>query len=209
MIPSDEDCERKIGCDAPAKLQNRYLTKKLVRNLDAYGRAKAAPKTKSYALDADAKEDPGLQREGVGTTGTGEESFEPAFEDALDPDIDGEVRLKASDAPLKVHHQLTQSQRLQAMIFHRQKHTKFVRDMISAGLFPLTADEESLHRTVEEQRKSGSSSGNPREEQMRLKEKTPIDHPDATGRTACRHVQGWNWPQPLVGGAGCHGHWRK
>ena len=144
-----------------------YLTKKLVKNLDAYGRAKAAQKTKSYALDADAKEDPGLQREGVGATGTGEESFEPAFEDALDPDIDGEVRLKTSDAPLKVHHQLTPSQRLQAMIFHRQKHTKFVRDMISAGLFPLTADEETLHRTVEEQRKSGSSSANPREEQMR------------------------------------------
>ena len=60
------------------------------------------------------------------------------------------------------------------MIFHRQKHTKFVRDMISAGLFPLTADEESLHRTVEEQRQSGSSTGNPREEQMRLKEKTPM-----------------------------------
>ena len=60
------------------------------------------------------------------------------------------------------------------MSFHRQKHTKFVRDMISAGLFPLTADEESLHRTVEEQRKSGSSSGNPREEQMQLKEKTPM-----------------------------------
>ena len=59
-------------------------------------------------------------------------------------------------------------------IFHRQKHTKFVRDMISAGLFPLTADEESLHRTVEDQRKSGSSSGNLREEQMRLKEKTPM-----------------------------------
>ena len=95
LIPSDEDCERK-------QLQNRlrlqeyvcYLTKKLVKNLD--GRAKAAPKTKSYALDVDAdakKEDPGLQREGVGTAGAGEESFEPAFEDALDPDIDGEVRL--------------------------------------------------------------------------------------------------------------------
>ena len=99
LIPLDEDCERKLGCDARAKLQNRltlqeyvcYLTKKLVKNLDAYGHAKAAPKTKSYALDADAKE------------GAGEESFEPAFEDALDPDIDGEVRLKASDAPLKVH----------------------------------------------------------------------------------------------------------
>ena len=97
-----------------------------------------------------------------------------AFEDALDPDIDGEVRLKASDAPLKVHHPLTASQRLQAMILHRQKHAKFVRDMISAGLFPLTADETSLHRTVEEQRKSGSASVNPREEQMRLKEKTPM-----------------------------------
>ena len=102
LIPSDDDCERKLGCDARTKLQHRltlqeyvcYLTKKLVTNLDAYGRAKAAPKTKSYALDADAKEDPGLQREAVGTAGAGEESFEPAFEDALDPDIDGEVRLK-------------------------------------------------------------------------------------------------------------------
>ena len=96
-------------------------------------------------MGADAKEDPGLQREGVVTAGAGEESFEPAFEDALDPDIDGEVRLQASDAPLKVHHPLISSQRLQAMMFHRQKHTKFVRDMISAGLFPLTADEETLH----------------------------------------------------------------
>ena len=181
LIPLDEDCERKLGCDARVKLQNRltvqeyvcYLTKKLVKNLDAYGRAKAAPKTKSYALDADAKEDPGLQREGVGTAGAGEESFEPAFEDALDPDIDGEVRLKASDAPLKVHHPLTSSQRLQAMIFYRQKHTKFVRDMISAGLFPLTADEEALHRTVQEKRMSVTPSINPRQEQMRLKEKTP------------------------------------
>ena len=181
LIPLDEDCERKLGCDARVKLQNRltvqeyvcYLTKKLVKNLDAYGRAKAAPKTKSYALDADAKEDPGLQREGVGTAGAGEESFEPAFEDALDPDIDGEVRLKASDAPLKVHHPLTSSQRLQAMIFYRQKHTKFARDMISAGLFPLTADEEALHRTVQEKRMSVTPSINPRQEQMRLKEKTP------------------------------------
>ena len=186
LIPSDEDCERKLGCDARTKLQNRltlqeyvcYLTKKLVKNLDA------------YALDADAKEDPGLQREAVGTAGAGEESFEPAFEDALDPDIDGEVRLKASDAPLKVHHPLTASQRLQAMIFHRQKHTKFVRDMISAGLFPLTADEGTLHRTVEEQQKSGSASVNPREEQMRLKEKTP----KPAGCSACRHDKGWHGP---------------
>ena len=128
LIPLDKDCTNKLGCDASAKLQNRltvqeyvcYLTKRVVKNLDAYGRAKAAPKTKSYALDADAKEDPGLVREGHGTGDTGE-SFEPAFEDALDPDIDGEVRLKAGDAPLKVHHPLTSSQRSQAMTFHRPK----------------------------------------------------------------------------------------
>ena len=63
-----QDCLHKLGCDARAKLQNHliveecvcYLTKSVVKNLDAYGRAKAEPKTKSYALDADAKEDPGL-----------------------------------------------------------------------------------------------------------------------------------------------------
>ena len=181
LIPLDKDCTNKLGCDASAKLQNRltvqeyvcYLTKRVVKNLDAYGRAKAAPKTKSYALDADTKEDPGgLVREGHGTGDTGE-SFEPAFEDALDPDIDGEVRLKAGDAPLKVHHPLTSSQRSQAMTFHRQKHTKFVRDMISAGLLPLTGDEEALHRTAAYKRASGTAV-NPRAEQLRLKEKAPM-----------------------------------
>ena len=176
LIPLDKDCTNKLGCDASAKLQNRltvcYLTKRVVKNLDAYGRAKAAPKTKSYALDADAKEDPGLVREGHGTGDTGE-SFEPAFEDALDPDIDGEVRLKAGDAPLKVHHPLTSSQCSQAMTFHRQKHTKFVRDMISAGLLPLTGDEEALHRTAAYKRASGTAV-NPRAEQLRLKEKAPM-----------------------------------
>ena len=180
LIPLDKDCTNKLGCDASAKLQNRltvqeyvcYLTKRVVKNLDAYGRAKAAPKTKSYALDADAKEDPGLVREGHGTGDTGE-SFEPAFEDALDPDIDGEVRLKAGDAPLKVHHPLTSSQRSQAMTFHRQKQTKFVRDMISVGLLPLTGDEEALHRTAAYKRASGTGV-NPRAEQLRLKEKVPM-----------------------------------
>ena len=94
--------------------------------------------------------------------------------------------------PVEGSRRLTSSQRLQAMIFHRQTHTEFARDMISAGLFPLTADEETLHRTVEEKRKSGSSSANPREEQMRLKEN-----------------KGWHWPQLLVGGAGCHRFWRR
>ena len=180
LIPLDKDCTNKLGCDASAKLQNRltvqeyvcYLTKRVVKNLDAYRRAKAAPKTKSYALDADVKEDPGLVREGHGTGDTGE-SFEPAFEDALDPDIDGEVRLKAGDAPLKVHHPLTSAQRSQAMTFHRQKQTKFVRDMISAGLLPLTGDEEALHRTAAYKRANGTAV-NPREEQLRLKEKAPM-----------------------------------
>ena len=180
LIPFDDDCANKLGCDATAKLQNRltvqeyvcYLTKRVVKNLDAYGRAKAAPKTKSYALDADAKEDPGLVREGHGTGEAGE-SFEPAFEDALDPDIDGEVRLKAGDAPLKVHHPLTSSQRSQAMTFHRQKQTKFVRDMISMGLLPLTGDEEALDRTAAYKRASGTAV-NPRAEQLRLKQKAPM-----------------------------------
>ena len=49
LIPLDKDCTNKLGCDASAKLQNRltvqeyvcYLTKRVVKNLDAYGRAKA------------------------------------------------------------------------------------------------------------------------------------------------------------------------
>ena len=70
-------------------------------------------------------------------------------------------------------------------LYNGFRHTRNIQHMVIVcqcceplfvlnGLFPLTADEESLHRTVEEQRKSGSSSGNPREEQMRLKEKTPM-----------------------------------
>ena len=130
-------CECKVAEPFDCPRVCLLLDKKSSQELRCYGRAKAAPKTKSYALDADAKEDPGLVREGHGTGDTGE-SFEPAFGDALDPDIDGEVRLKAGDAPLKVHHPLTSSQRSQAMTFHRQKQTKFVRDMISVGLLPLT-----------------------------------------------------------------------
>ena len=185
LIPLDEDCMNKLGCDASAKLHLTvrehvcYLTKRVAKNLDAYGRAKAAPKTKSYALDADAKEDPGLVREGHGTGDTGK-CFEPAFEDALDPDIDGEVRLKAGDAPLKVHHPLTSSQRSQAMTFHRQKHTKFVRDMISAGLLPLTGDEEALHRTSSYKRASGTAVTEAERESAR-------DHAAATGCSARCH----------------------
>ena len=52
--------------DVQAKLQDRlsileyccYTIRRVATNLDAFARAKAAPKTKSYALDADATEDP-------------------------------------------------------------------------------------------------------------------------------------------------------
>ena len=57
------------------------------------------------------------------------------------------------------------------MIFHCQKHTKFARDMISAGLFPLTLNEETLCKAAAQRRKSGTSA-NPCKEQMKLKEKT-------------------------------------
>ena len=59
------------------------------------------------------------------------------------------------------------------MTFHRQKQTKFVRDMISVGLLPLTGDEEALHRTAAYKRASGTAV-NPRAEQLRLKEKVPM-----------------------------------
>ena len=137
------------------------------------------------------------------------ESFEPAFEDALDPDIDGEVRLKAGDAPLKVHHPLTSSQRSQAMTFHRQKQTKFVRDMISVGLLPLTGDEEALHRTAAYKRASGTAV-NPRAEQLRLKEKVPmITQPLLDAQRAAMTNDSIFLPQPLVGGPGCYERLRR
>eukprot|EP00435_Cladocopium_sp_Y103_P007174 s1119_g2.t1 len=133
LIPSDDDCFRMLGCQACVKLENRltvqeyvcYIVRRVVSNLDAYG---------------------------VGTA-EGAETFEPAFEDALDPDIDGEVKLKAGDAP--------------------QKHTKFVRDMIAAGLLPLTSDEDALHRAATHKRGSATAP-QPRDEQLRLKAKAPM-----------------------------------
>ena len=49
-----------------------YLTRKVVRHLDAHGRAKAAPKTKSYAMDANSVEDPGIIRTTENGTGDGD-----------------------------------------------------------------------------------------------------------------------------------------
>ena len=131
--------------DVQAKLQDRlsileyccYTIRSVATNLDAFARAKAAPKTKSYALDADATEDPTVHR--IPETGD-DESYEAAPEDMLDADIDGYVTLKAGEAPEKVHHPLSDDARLKALAFSRKRPSKFVRDMISAGLLPITCD---------------------------------------------------------------------
>ena len=151
--------------DVQAKLQDRlsileyccYTIRRVATNLDAFARAKAAPKTKSYALDADATEDPTVHR----IPGTGDDSsFEAAPEDMLDGDIDGVVTLKAGEAPDQVYQRLTDDARLKALAFTRQKPSKFVRDMISVGLLPITSDLQNLeshpagmyvtHRTAEQ-----------------------------------------------------------
>ena len=110
---------------AQAKLQNRltiheyccFMIRKLVKNLDAFARAKSAPKTKSYALDADAVEDPNVHRvqpaEG--------DDFEAAPDHLFDGDVDGFVRLKVGDAPAKVYHPLSKEARAKALAFFRQK----------------------------------------------------------------------------------------
>ena len=113
------------------------MTRRLATNLDAFARAKAAPKTKSYALDADAAEDPTVHR--IAENG-GDDSFEAAPEDMLDGDIDGHVTLKPGEAPEKVDHP--------ALAFNRLKTSKFVRDMISVGLLPITSDLQKFHKNL-------------------------------------------------------------
>ena len=62
--------ELEINSDVQTKLADRltiqeyccYTIRRVATNLDAYARATAAPKTKSYALDADATEDPTMHR---------------------------------------------------------------------------------------------------------------------------------------------------
>ncbi len=131
--------------DVQAKLQDKlsileyccYTIRRVATNLDALARAKAAPKTKSYALDADATEDPTVHR----NPETGDDnSFDAAPEDMLDGDIDGHVTLKPGETPEKVHHPLTADARLKALAFTRLRTSKFVRGMIYVGLLPITSD---------------------------------------------------------------------
>ena len=68
-----------------------FMVAKFVNNLDAFARAKAAPKTKTYALDTDACEDPTVHRM-LATDGM-DISFEDVPEDA---DIDGYVRRRST-----------------------------------------------------------------------------------------------------------------
>ena len=104
MIQTDEDYEAHMGVHPAYKLANRltmrenecYQTRKVVRHLHAHGRAKAAPKTKSYAMDANAVEDPGIIRTSEGGTVDGD------FDDIPDPELDDVVKLKPGDATLKV-----------------------------------------------------------------------------------------------------------
>ena len=87
-----EQAEEKIRNDRRAQeyLKDRlsldeycsYIVKDIARNLDAFGIAKAAPKTKTYAMDADATEDPAVQRGDQGTAGG---------------DLDGDMDLPSED----------------------------------------------------------------------------------------------------------------
>ena len=83
------------------------------------------------------------------------------------------MKLKAGDEPLKVHHRLTADERSRALTFHRQKHTKFVRDMIAAGLLPLTSDQDALEKAAKYEHDSKATL-QARDEQLRLREKVPM-----------------------------------
>ena len=64
----------------------------------------------------------------------------------LDGDIDGHVTLKPGEAPEKVHHPLTADARLKALAFTRLRTSKFVRDMISVSLLPITSDLQKFEK---------------------------------------------------------------
>ena len=109
-----------------------------MKHLDAHGRAKASPKTKSYALDANTVEDPGIVRSADAGGGEGD------FEDMMGPDLDDDEKLKPGDAPIEVYHSLSSEERIKALLFHRQRTTKFVKEMVDNGLLKILASEESV-----------------------------------------------------------------
>ena len=141
-----------------------HMTRKIVKHLNAHGRAKAAPKTKSYAMDADAVEDPGIERDPEG-------GGEGDFEDMMEPDLDGEVKPKPGDAPLKVYHPLSSTARTQALLFHRQRISKFVKEVIDNGLLKFLANEDSLTTACERNTEATPAACN--SEQLRLKARLP------------------------------------
>ena len=121
-----------------------YIVRDVARNLDAFGTAKAAPKTKTYAMDVDAAEDPAVQRVQEGTAGG---DFDGDMDLPSEDEGDGTIRLKPGEAPPKVYHPLSMEQRRKALSFHRERTSKFVKDMIAAGLLPLTKDEKAVQNS--------------------------------------------------------------
>ena len=114
------------------------LTKKFAMNLDAFARAKSSPKTQSYSQDADVASDPHIHH----VDGQDAE-FDPSAQDeGCEPD--DEIRLKPVEAPSQVYHMLTPEGRAQVLTFHRAKTSRFVRDMLDAGLLPLTGTTSTL-----------------------------------------------------------------
>ena len=68
-----------------------YVVRNVAQNLDAFGTAKAAPKTKTYAMDADATEDPAVQRIEAGTAGG---DFDGDMDLPSEDEGDSTIRLK-------------------------------------------------------------------------------------------------------------------
>ena len=177
LIQTDDAFEEATGTNPAYKLANRltmqeyvcYVTRRIVRHLDAHGRAKAAPKTKSYAMDANTVEDPGIVRVPEGDTGDGD------FDDVPEPDLDDEVKLKPGDAPLKVYHPLGTEARAHALLFHRQRMSKFVREMVEHGLLKLLASEDALKAACERPSDADRAQGARFRDadQVRLKDKLP------------------------------------
>ena len=146
LLKQDAKYEEEYGVHPDVKLANRltiqeyvcYMTRKIVKHLDAHGRAKASPKTKSYALDANTVEDPGIVRSADAGGGEGD------FEDMMGPDLDDDEKLKPGDAPIEVYHSLSSEERIKSLLFHRQRTTKFVKEMVDNGLLKILASEASM-----------------------------------------------------------------